>query len=152
MAEVTLRNAVREDVDEWLHLWTAYNVFYGREGATALPPHVTDATWSRLLDPAEPMHAVVAECGDRLVAFAHYLFHRSTISMTHTCYLQDLFTEPSFRGKGLATALINKVCDEAREAGSTRVYWQTHESNVDARRLYDAVAERSGFIIYRIVL
>jgi len=30
-----------------------------------------------------------------------------------------------------------------------RLYWQTHESNHTARRLYDAVAERSGFIVYR---
>ena len=29
------------------------------------------------------------------------------------------------------------------------VYWQTHETNLVARRLYDQVAERSGFIVYR---
>jgi hypothetical protein len=30
------------------------------------------------------------------------------------------------------------------------VYWNTHETNAVARRLYDAVAVRTGFIQYRI--
>jgi len=45
--------------------------------------------------------------------------------------------------------LIEAVYEQARLAGSTRVYWQTHETNAVARRLYDQVAERSGFIVYR---
>jgi hypothetical protein len=32
------------------------------------------------------------------------------------------------------------------------VYWQTHETNATARALYDRIAERSGFIVYRIAL
>jgi len=31
----------------------------------------------------------------------------------------------------------------------SRVYWHTHETNHTARRLYDTVAENSGFIVYR---
>ncbi len=27
--------------------------------------------------------------------------------------------------------------------------WQTHETNATAMRLYDQVAERSGFVVYR---
>ncbi len=34
-------------------------------------------------------------------------------------------------------------------AGARRVYWLTHETNDTARRLYDRLAERSGFIVYR---
>ncbi len=29
-----------------------------------------------------------------------------------------------------------------------RLYWQTHQSNIAARRLYDSVAENEGFIAY----
>ena len=36
----------------------------------------------------------------------------------------------------------------AAQAGSPRVYWQTHETNLVARALYDRLAERSGFIVY----
>jgi GNAT superfamily N-acetyltransferase len=152
MVEVVIRHAVRQDFDEWLPLWTDYNAFYGREGSGALPEHVTRLTWSRLLDLAEPMHALVAVADRELVGIAHYLFHRSTISVALTCYLQDLFTTPAARGVGIATALIQRVFEEARNMGSSRVYWQTHETNAAARRLYERIAEPSGFIVYRKLL
>ena len=149
MVEVAIRPAAEEDFDDWLPLWDAYNAFYGREGETALPRTVTDATWSRFLDPDEPMNALVAVVGGQMLGLAHYLYHRSTTSMGLFCYLQDLFTSPEARRSGIATTLIHRVYDEARKAGSPRVYWQTHESNAEGRRLYDKLAERSGFIVYR---
>ena len=110
---------------------------------------VTRTTWARFLDHYEPVHCLVAEASGRLVGTAHYLFHRNTTMLGPTCYLQDLFTSEEARGQGIGKALICGVYDRAKSAGSTRVYWQTHETNVVARRLYDTVAQRSGFIMYR---
>jgi GNAT superfamily N-acetyltransferase len=95
------------------------------------------------------VHAIVAEESGRLLGLAHYIFHRSTIQIAPTCYLQDLFTIDAARGRGVGRALIDAVCREARAAGSSRVYWQTHETNVVAMSLYDKVAEKSGFLVYR---
>jgi GNAT superfamily N-acetyltransferase len=106
-------------------------------------------TWSRFFDVYEPVHALVAEKDGQLLGLAHYLFHRSTIQIGPTCYLQDLFTAEAARGKGIGRALIEAVYVRAREAGCPRVYWQTHETNSPAMKLYDKVAERSGFIVYR---
>jgi GNAT superfamily N-acetyltransferase len=130
-------------------LWDGYNAFYGRSGPTALPPEITQTTWSRFFDAYEPMHALVAEQEGRLLGLTHYLFHRSTTALGPTCYLSDLFTSEAARGKGVGRALINGVYERAKRAGSPRVYWQTHETNRTARRLYDKVAEESGFIVYR---
>jgi GNAT superfamily N-acetyltransferase len=79
----------------------------------------------------------------------HYLFHRSTIAIAPNCYLQDLFTTEAARGKGVGRALINGVYAQAKLAGLSRVYWQTHETNHTAMQLYDKVAEKPGFVIYR---
>jgi len=95
------------------------------------------------------MHAVVAEDSGNLLGLAHFLFHRSTTQIAPTCYLQDLFTLEEARGKGVGRALIDAVYERARAAGSPRVYWQTHETNIPAMRLYDKVAEKSGFLVYR---
>ena len=46
-----------------------------------------------------------------------------------SCYMQDLFTSETARGKGVGRALIDEVYEEARVAGAPRVYWQTHETN-----------------------
>jgi len=142
---LTVRPVVSTDLAQWGELWEAYNAFYER----TVPPEVTRSTWSRFFDASEPVHALVAEKDSRLVGLVHYLFHRSTSLIDPTCYLQDLFTTKAARGQGVGRALIESVYERARSAGSLRVYWQTHETNVTAMALYDKVAERSGFLVYR---
>ncbi len=148
-AALHVRHIVPDDHAQWRPLWDGYNRFYGRFDATALPEAITQATWRRFFDPGEPVHALVAERGGRLVGLVHYLFHRSTTLLNDICYLQDLFTDETVRGGGIGRALIEAVYGEARAAGSERVYWQTHETNARAMVLYNQVAERSGFLVYR---
>lgn len=143
---LTIRSVTPEDFTQWEPLWKGYNSFYGRD---SFPSEITMTTWSRFFDSYEPVHAMVAEEGGRLVGLVHYLFHRNTGMIGPVCYLQDLFTSEAARGRGIGRALIEAVYERARLAGSTRVYWQTHETNLTARKLYDKVAERSGFIVYR---
>lgn len=140
------------DYDAWRGLWDGYNAFYGRSGQTALADEITQLTWQRFLDESEPMHALVAVSNGAMVGLVHYLFHRSTILVAPTCYLQDMFTRPDARGMGVGQALIEAVYARARAAGSQRVYWQTHESNTTAMALYNRLAERSGFLVYRKML
>jgi GNAT superfamily N-acetyltransferase len=147
--QVTIRDAVTDDFPAWKPLWDSYNAFYDRAGETALAPEITQMTWSRFFDAYEPMHAMVAESSGKLLGLVHFLFHRSTTHIAPTCYLQDLFTVEESRGTGVGRALIEAVCQRAALAGASRVYWQTHETNRVAMRLYDQVAEKSGFVVYR---
>jgi GNAT superfamily N-acetyltransferase len=151
-AAVHIRLVTRGDYAAWLPLWDGYNRFYGRFDGTALPDAITRMTWERFFDAYEPMHAMVAEDGARLVGLVHYLFHRSTITIEPTCYLQDLFTAEAARGKGVGRALIETVYEQARLAGVVQVYWRTHATNATARRLYDQVAEESGSLVYKMRL
>lgn len=152
MTGVVIRPVQASDDTQWRPLWDSYNAFYGRSGATAVPEEITETTWARFFDADEPVHALVAERDGRLLGLTHYLFHRSTTGIGSSCYLQDLFTVEAARGQGVGRALIEGVYAQAVAAGSPRVYWQTHETNISAMRLYDAVAERSGFLVYRKLL
>lgn len=143
-----IRSIRRTDYGEWRLLWDGYNAFYGRSGATSLPEEITRTTWDRFFDAAEPVHALVAEEQGGVVGLVHYLYHRSTTRLRDVCYLQDLFTAPSLRGRGVGRRLIHAVYDAARAAGCSRVYWQTQESNQAGRALYDKVAAYGGFIVY----
>src|SRR4051812_48036993 len=102
----TIRPLATADRAAWAPLWDGYNAFYGRAGPTALAPQVTDVLWQRLFDPNEPVYALVAQDDGGLQGFAHFLFHRSTTRIEPVCYLQDLFTAPEARGRGVARALI----------------------------------------------
>ena len=147
--DIQIRAVQENDFSKWQPLWDGYNAFYGRPEKTALPDAVTNATWSRFFDKDEPVHALVAEERGQLVGLAHFLFHRSTISIEPVCYMQDLFTIEAARGKGVGRGLIEEVYRYAKRAGSSKVYWQTHETNTTAMKLYDKVAEKSGFVVYR---
>lgn len=148
-AELLIRPIHQGDFAAWKPLWDGYNAFYGRAGETALPDVVTQTTWQRFFDDQEPVYAMVAERGGVLLGIVHFLFHRSTTQVQLSCYLQDLFTVEAARGQGVGRALIEAVYKRAAKAGLPRVYWQTHETNVTAMKLYDTVAEKSGFVVYR---
>jgi GNAT superfamily N-acetyltransferase len=145
---ILVRPVERADYGEWRPLWDGYNAFYGRVGATALPEEITSATWERFFTGSEPVRAFVAERQGHVVGLTHYLFHRSTTRLRDVCYLQDLFTSEQLRGKGVGRQLIQAVYGAARDAGCSRVYWQTHASNAAGRALYEKVAQHKGFIVY----
>jgi GNAT superfamily N-acetyltransferase len=140
-----IRPLHREERADWSPLWHGYLTFYN----AAQRPEVTDLIWERIHDPSQPMFALGAFVGGRLVGIIHYLFHRTFWTAGDYCYLQDLFVDPSIRGKGVGEALIAAVEQDARKWGASRVHWLTQEENAVARGLYDKVAERSGFIQYR---
>ena len=145
---VLVRPIQREDRAQWRPLWDGYNAFYGRQGETALPEAITAATWERFFNANEPVHGLVAVEGGSLVALVHYLFHRSTTRLHDVCYLQDLFTAPGHRGRGIGRQLVEAVYAAARAAHSSRVYWTTQDTNTPGRALYDKLGRHAGFIVY----
>lgn len=140
-----IRLARDSDFERWLPLWKGYQRFY----ETDIPEGTTATTWSRFLDPAEPMHCAVAERDGRLIGMVHYIRHRSCWTVGDYMYLQDLFVDPDVRGQGVGRALIEHVYARAAQAGASRVWWLTHESNATAMLLYDRIAQKSGFVQYR---
>jgi GNAT superfamily N-acetyltransferase len=137
-----------EPVDraDWEILARGYKAFY----ATPTSDGEYATAWERLLA-RDGVHALGAFVDGRLVGIAHYLFHTSTWARSN-CYLQDLFTSPGARGRGVARSLIEAVAAQARVHGAARYYWLTQDDNAVARRLYDKVASHAGFIRYDFAL
>jgi GNAT superfamily N-acetyltransferase len=144
-----VRSLRSDDQALWRQLWDGYNAFYGRSGTKALPEEVHETLWRRLNDPTEPVIALVAESEGRLYGLAQLIFHRSTSSTRNVCYLQDLFVASDARRRGMGRELVLASCRMAEQAGCGRIYWHTQGINRVARRLYDQVARRTGFIVYR---
>lgn len=144
MNSVTVSPLAAQDYEAWLPLWEGYLAFYRAD----LAPEVTDMTWARLLDPAEPVDGAMAWAGDQAVGLVHTVRHRSTWSVADKCYLNDLFVAPSARGQGVGRRLIAHVYAQAAEAKCGAVYWLTHETNATAMQLYDRIGQRSGFVQY----
>ncbi len=142
---VFIRALGKADYDEWLPLWKGYQTFYKAN----LSDEVTRESFRRMLDPAEPTFGALAFRGANAIGMVHWIFHRSNWSIGDYCYLQDLFVNEHSRGLGIGRLLIEHVYAEASKAGSSCVYWLTHETNKTAMLLYDRVADRSGFVQYK---
>jgi GNAT superfamily N-acetyltransferase len=147
MPRISIGRLEAEDRATWEELFAGYHAFYGRP---YWPQEKYDDAWRRF-EQDDEIHARGASIDGSLVGIVHFLVHAST-SSADVCYLQDLFTAPEARGKGVARALIAEVVRWAREQGCARVYWLTQSSNETARRLYDQVADNRGFIQYTIQL
>lgn len=145
MSTITIRPLVASDRAAWLPLWHGYLAFY----KATLPSGIDDVTFGRLTGGQEPMGGFIAERDGEGLGMTNWVIHRSTWSERNICYLQDLFTVPEARGTGVGRKLIEAVNRMAREKDCFRVYWQTHETNLQAQELYNKVADKSGFIVYR---
>lgn len=143
--EIRIRQVDAGDHAAWLPLWRGYQSFYEVD----IPPDVSEVTWARLLDPSEPVAGALAWNAAAAVGLVHYIRHRSCWTTGDYCYLQDLFVAREIRGAGVGRKLIEHVHAEAAATGCSRVYWLTHETNAAAMRLYDRIAQRSGFVQYR---
>jgi len=142
---LVIRPVLRADAADWRRLWRAYLEFYETEVSDA----VYETSFARLLgDDPQDFHGLIAEVDGRSVGIVHFLFHRHMWKLEKTCYLQDLYTAPAARGKGVGRGLIEAVYAAADAAGAPAVYWLTQDFNTRARVLYDSIGTKTPFIRY----
>lgn len=139
-----IRPLAESDYASWLPLWHQYLAYHG-----IWPEDAPAETWSRFMDPAEPMHAIGAFHGERLDGIAHFIFHRHTWSRADSCFLADVFTSPEARRNGVARALVEDVYARAASAGADNVYGTTLAGNEASHKLYDLIATRLNLVVYR---
>lgn len=145
-SRVDIRPLCAADRVAWGEMWHDYLSFY----ETTLPTSQYDITFARLTDAATPsMGAHIAQIDGTPGGLVHYIFHDHCWLPGPTCYLQDLFTKPSFRGLGIGAKLIESVYRAADDRGAHGTYWLTQEFNHQARSVYDRVGELTPFIKYK---
>lgn len=142
----SVRDATPQDEAAWRALWAGYNAFFG----ATVPAEVTAHTWRRILDPASPLFARLAEHESRVVGFAVCVLHEGSWVHAPICYLEDLFVDPDARGAGVGRALIDDLVALAEKRGWSRLYWHTEATN-PARALYDRFVPADRFVRYRML-
>ncbi len=143
---ITIARLTAADRADWKRLFRGYVAFYEQDH----PQPMYDRAWSEF-QAEDRMHALGAWLDGSLAGIVHFLTHARTTA-ADACYLEDLFTAPEHRGRGVARALIGAVAEWAAERGCSNVYWHTRQDNATARQLYDQVAAYRGFIVYTMEL
>lgn len=128
-----IRNATVEDVPEVLRLIRGLAEYEKLE-------HMVVATEERLrqsLFGERPAAEVALAWVDGHAAGLAVFFHNySTFRARAGVYLEDLFVEPSHRGKGYGKALLLHVARLAVERGCERMEWSVLDWNTPAIDFY----------------
>lgn len=140
---IEIRGPEGADRAGWQAMFRKYFEFYEAPQGQ----DVIDSAWRRIVEGQNP-HGLLALDGEQVVGLVHYIFHASTWTPEPYCYLQDLYVDEGWRGKGVGRALIEAVYKVADEKPASQVYWLTQHFNADARLLYDRVADLTPFIKY----
>ena len=143
---ISIRPIKPSDKVRWLELFQEYIVFY----KSKLSVEQFDLTWQRINSDFN-INCLVAELDSKVVGFTHYIWRPDTWEAQDFCYLEDLYTDPKVRGKGVGRALIKAVEDIAIAKGSKQLYWTTAPDNELARALYDKIAI-TNMVEYKIYL
>ncbi len=141
-----IRQLEANDLPDWHRLWSSYLEYY----ESTVSDEVYERTFERLLDSTRPQqNGLIALQDGKAVGLVHFIYHPHNWRIEDVCYLQDLYTDSSLRGKGVGRALIEAVYKEADDNGTPSVYWLTQDFNETARRLYDQISSLTPFIKYQ---
>ncbi|MGN6426230.1 GNAT family N-acetyltransferase [uncultured Leifsonia sp.] len=136
------------DFFAWLDLYAKYAEFY----ETELTDQKALVLWSWLTDPDHEESGYVAVDGDRIVGLANVREFARPLEGDRGLFLDDLFVAEDARGAGVGGLLIQTMRELAEQRGLGVVQWITAQDNATAQKLYDGVADRTGWVTYEIDL
>ncbi|MES9851046.1 MAG: GNAT family N-acetyltransferase [Candidatus Thiodiazotropha sp. L084R] len=76
---------------------------------------------------------------DEVVGFATVYFSFTSTIAAKVAVLNDLYTVPNCRGKGVGRQLIEHCRSHAAKNGAARLQWVTAPENEQAQKLYDSM-------------
>ncbi|MBL5972324.1 MAG: GNAT family N-acetyltransferase [Candidatus Leucobacter sulfamidivorax] len=141
---IVVREVVAGDRDAWQRIYRGYRDFY------EMPhdPAVYETVWGWLMDHTHEERGLVVEIEGRTAGLAHFRRFARPLMGAYGIYLDDLFTEPAARGSGVASAVLVRLAEIARDEGATLVRWITADGNAVARSLYDRLSKQTPWVTY----
>ncbi|MCE9559017.1 MAG: GNAT family N-acetyltransferase [Armatimonadetes bacterium] len=85
---------------------------------------------------------LIAEFHGVPVGFALYFHTYSTFLTRPGIYLEDIYVQPSFRGKGLGKALLKHIAAQAVRSGYGRMEWSVLDWNTPSIEFYESIGAR----------
>lgn len=141
-----IRKLELKDKENWAKLYNSYADFY----KVPMNTRILDTLWSWIYDETHVVNGICFELEDKIVAIAHYRTMPRPIKGQYIGFLDDLFVEPKFRGQKIAQKLISHLKLLSKANNWNGIRWITHSSNKNAKKLYDKIANNTGFELYEL--
>jgi GNAT superfamily N-acetyltransferase len=96
--------------------------------------------------------AMVAEMEGRIVGYAIYFKTFSTFLALPGLYLEDIYVQPEYRGRGLGKGMLRRLAQVAVERGYGRMEWSVLNWNEPSIGFYKSLgaAPMEGWSVYRL--
>lgn len=96
--------------------------------------------------------ALIAEVDGEPVGFAIWAYSFSTFTGKPTLYLDDLYVQESYRGRGIGSRIFSRIAEIAYEKDCGRVDWYCMETNVSGKDYYHKMGaeEIDWFSVFRL--
>ena len=141
-----IRSLDQKDKRKWEKLYNSYADFY----KVTMNPGILDTLWDWIHDDNHIVNGICCELEGKIVGIAHYRTMPRPIKAKYIGFLDDLFVEPDFRRKKIAQKLINHLKSLSKSNNWDGIRWITHSSNDNAKKLYDKIANNTGFELYEL--
>ena len=141
-----IRNLELKDFENWSKLYKSYADFY----KVPMNKVILDTLWNWIHDVNHIVNGFCYELDSNIVGIAHYRTMPRPIKGQYIGFLDDLFVDPEFRGKKIAQKLIYHLKSLSKANNWNGIRWITHSSNENAKKLYDKIANNTGFELYEL--
>ena len=141
-----IRKLERKDKENWIKLYCGYAKFY----KVPMNQVILDTLWEWIHNETHDVSAICFELEGKIVGITHYRTMPRPIKGQYIGFLDDLFVEPEFRGQKIAQKLINHLKSLSKVNNWGGIRWITHSSNENAKKLYDKIANNTGFELYEL--
>ncbi len=141
-----IRNLEEKDKKNWENLYNGYANFY----KVPMNRGILDTLWNWIHDKNHIVNGVCYELENKIVGIAHYRTMPRPIKGEYIGFLDDLYVDPNYRGQKIAQKIINYLKTLSKDNNWSGIRWITHSSNHNAKKLYDKIADNTGFEIYEL--
>lgn len=136
MQDVVIRAAIATDlatIMQLIHLKAAF------DGCPEAVMATADRLKQDLFGQAPRSSVLLVEVAEAVIGFATYHSIYSTFLAKPGLWLDDLFLKPQFRGQGIGTQLMQRLCEIAIETGCERIDWTVAVNNHLGIQFYEKI-------------
>ena len=141
-----IRKLEQKDKENWAKLYYGYADFY----KVPMNTSISNTLWGWIHDESHDVKGLCFELEGKILGIAHYRTMPRPIKGQDIRFLDDLFVEPKFRGQKIAQKLIGHLKSLSKVNNWDGIRWITHSSNENAKKLYNKIANNTGFELYEL--
>jgi GNAT superfamily N-acetyltransferase len=141
-----IRDLISSDFNNWSDLYKKYADFY----KVPMNKEILNTLWSWIHDKNHVVKGFGYELEGKIIGIAHYRTMPRPLKGKYVGFLDDLFVKSEFRGQKIARKLIEHLKSLSKANNWCGIRWTTHRSNENAKKLYDKIADNTGFDLYEI--